>query len=474
MSVNSPLGDMPPDEFRRFGHEVVDWMADYLAGIRDYRVLPDKSPGELRAALPASAPERHEPMERILADFRELVVPDVTHWNHPRFHAYFSVSASGPGILGEMLSAALNVNGMLWKSCPAATELEQVTLDWLRQWLDLPADFTGIIYDTASISSMTAIAAAREAAFPEVRTEGGLRDAVVYTSAHSHSSIEKGAITLGVGRNNVRNIPVDPQFRMRADLLEAAIQEDVGAGRKPFFVCATVGTTSTASIDPVRQVAAIAAREKLWLHVDAAYAGPVMILPEHRNHFEACERADSFLLNPHKWMFTPIDISVLYVRRPDILKRAFSLVAEYLKTAQDSAVVNYMDYGVQLGRRFRALKLWFVMRYFGREGISAILREHLRLALLLVGWVEADPRFEIAAPVHFGLVCFRLKQPDAVNQRLLDDVNASGRAFLSHTVLDGKLTLRLSIGNVKTTEEDIAESWRAVTDAVERAAAPAI
>ncbi len=459
---NTP--DMSADEFRKYGREIVEWIGTYLDDVRSYPVLPDHRPGTLREALPSAGPNQGEGMDAILADFSELVIPNVNHWNHPRFHGYFSVSASKPGILAEMLSAALNVNAMLWKSCPAATELEQVTLDWLRQWLDLPVTFTGVIYDTASISSMTAIAAAREKAFPEVRLDGGLRDAIVYTSAHSHSSIEKGAIALGIGQRNVRNIEVDENFRMRVDKLESAIAADRAAGKKPFFVCATVGTTSTSSVDPVPEIAAIAEREKLWLHIDAAYAGPTAMIPEMRPHFAACERADSFMLNPHKWLFTPIDISVLYTRHPDTLRRAFSLVPDYLQTDQDSEVVNYMDYGVQLGRRFRALKLWFVMRYFGREGIVAILREHLRLARLLESWVKDDSRFELAAPVPFSLVCFRLKHSNEATRRLMDAVNSTGKAFLSHTMLNGRYTIRLAIGNIQTTETDIAETWTLVRE----------
>ena len=455
---------MSPDEFRRAGHDVVDWIAEYLEGIREYPVVTSLKPGELVEALPASAPARGEPMDRIFTDFREQIVPGVTHWNHPRFHAYFSVSASGPGILGEMLAAALNVNGMLWKSCPAATELEQVTLGWLRQWLGLPGNFFGLIYDTASVSSFHAIAAAREAAFPEVRTEGGTGSGVLYTSEQAHSSIEKGAIALGVGQKNVRKIGTDAEFRMRTDLLEAAIKEDLAQGRKPFCVVATIGTTSTTSVDPVPAIADIAGRYGLWLHVDAAYGGSACVVPEYRHFFAGAERADSIVMNPHKWLFTPIDISVFYTRRPEILKRAFSLVPEYLKTAEDPRALNLMDYGVQLGRRFRALKFWFVLRYFGHEGISNIIRSHIALAQEFASWVRADDRFEIAAPHPMSLVCFRLKAGDDANRRLMDAVNASGVAFLSHTVLNGKFALRLAIGNIKTTREDVALTWRKVQE----------
>lgn len=457
---------MSPDEFRRAGHEVVDWIADYLANIREYPVLPFKKPGDLVDALPKSAPDCGEPIGRILADFRERIVPDVTHWNHPRFHAYFSVSASAPGILGEMLTAALNINGMLWKSSPATTELEMVTMSWLRQWLELPDDFFGIIYDTASISTMHAIAAAREAMFPEVRTEGGLRDAVVYTSEHAHSSVEKGAITLGIGRKNVQKVPSGPHFSMNFEALRGLISRDLDAGKRPFCVVPTVGTTSTASIDPVPQVAEIAREFGLWLHVDAAYGGSACVAPDFRHYLNGSELADSIVINPHKWLFTPIDLSVLFTRRPDILKRAFSLVPEYLKTAEDPNVFNLMDYGVQLGRRFRALKFWFVMRYFGRERIAEIIRNHIHWAREFAQWVSADERFEVVAPVHFSLVCFRLKDTDDTNRKLMESLNATGKVFLSHTVLNGQFVLRLAIGNIKTTRDDIVFAWDLIRSCV--------
>jgi aromatic-L-amino-acid decarboxylase len=447
------------DEFRKFGYETVDWIADYLENNRALPVLPAVNPGDLIDLLPQSGPERGEPMETILEDFRRLIVPELTHWNHPRFFAYFAVSASKPGILAEMLAAALNVNGMLWKSAPAVTELEQVTLDWLRQWLGLPAGLFGIIYDTASISTMHAIAAAREMADPEVRRRGGVGDLVLYTSEQAHSSVEKGALALGVGRENVRKIPVDTAFRMLADDLRMAIQADRAAGKRPFCVVATVGTTSTSSIDPVPAIAGIAEEHGLWLHVDAAYGGPAAILPELRHILNGAERAHSIVVNPHKWLFTPIDISVLYTREPEILRRAFSLIPEYLKTAEDPRAVNYMDYGVQLGRRFRSLKLWFVLRYFGREGIAAAIRNHIEWARRLADLIERDPDFELAAPTPFSLVCFRYRGGDEENRRLLDAVNASGEAFLSHTVLNGRFVLRLAIGNLGTTWEDVAATW---------------
>jgi aromatic-L-amino-acid decarboxylase len=464
--------DLPPEEFRALAHHIVDWMADYLRDIRHYPVVSRIEPGALIDSLPKSAPETSEPMSAILADFERQIIPAITHWNHPRFHAYFSVSASGPGILAEMLTAALNVNGMLWKSCPAATELEQVTLDWLRQWIGLDENgpWFGIVYDTASISTMQAIAAAREQADPETRTAGGSQNLTMYCSEQAHSSIEKGAISIGIGQQNVRKIGLDEDFRLRPDLLESAIAGDLAAGKMPFCIVAAIGTTATTSIDPVPAIAGIAEKYNAWLHVDAAYAGPAAIVPELRHHFEGWQRADSIVLNPHKWLATPIDISVLYTRKPEILKRAFSLIPDYLKTQEDSKVVNYMDYGVQLGRRFRALKLWFVMRYFGREKLVEMIRGHVRLAQQFATWVKEDPRFEVASPVPFSLVNIRLNSSDIANIELMNRVNESGVAFLSPVVLKGKTCLRIAIGNIKTTEADLKATWAAIQSAANRQA----
>jgi aromatic-L-amino-acid/L-tryptophan decarboxylase len=437
-------------------------MADYLANAGSYPVLPRMKPGDLMDALPRCGPEHGEPMSAILEDFRKHIVPAATHWNHPGFMAYFAISASGPGILGEMLTAALNMNGMLWKTSPAAVELEQVALDWLRRWIGLPEGWFGIIFDTASTSSMHAIAAAREMIAPEVRTEGGSSNLVIYTSEQSHSSIEKGAIAIGIGQKNVRKIPVDGEYRMRPDALAAAIETDRAAGLRPFCVAATVGTTSTTSIDPVEQIAPIAERHGLWLHVDAAYAGVAAVTPELQHILRGCERADSFVTNPHKWLFTPVDISALYTRRPDILRRAFSLVPEYLRTAEDPRATNFMDYGVPLGHRFRALKLWFVLRYYGREGLAQIIRSHIGWAQELAGQIDAHPNFERTAPTPFSTVCFRYKGTDEDNRRILERVNASGEIFLSHTVLRGQYSLRLAIGNMQTTRDHVQRAWELV------------
>ncbi len=459
---------MDHQEFRRYGYEVVDWIAGYLENIRDYPVLADVKPGDLMDRLPRTAPEDGESMDAILEDFRRLIIPAVTHWNHPRFFAYFSISASEPGILGEMLTAALDSNGMVWKSCPAQTELEQVTLAWLRQWMGLPSEFFGIIYDTASMSTLHAIAAAREMVDPDARTRGCRGDLVMYISEHANLSVEKAGITLGIGQDNIRKIGTDDCFRMRVDALREAMESDRAAGKKPFCVVPTVGTTSTSSIDPVNAIADVAEEFGAWLHVDAAYGGIAAVVPELRHVLAGAERAHSVVVNPHKWLFTPIDLSAFYTREPEILRRAFSLVPEYLKTADDPRAVNFMDYGVQLGRRFRALKLWFIMRHFGHERIAEIIRSHIRYAQDLAALIRSDPDFEVAAPVPFSLICFRYRGSDEDNRRLLERVNASGKAFLSHTALNGSIVLRLAIGNIATTWEDLTEVWELVKQAAKQ------
>ena len=456
------MADMPTEEFRRVGHEVTDWIADYLRDIRDFPVLPRVQPGDVRRLLATSAPETGESIDAIFEDFRSIIVPSTTHWNHPSFHAYFSVSASGPGILAEELTAALNVNHMVWKASPAGSELELVTLDWLRQWLQLPPDFFGMILDTASISTMHALIAARDFVDPDCRKRGSRGDLVVYTSEQAHSSVEKGGIAIGIGQNNVRRIPVDDQFRMRPEALRQAMQSDLAAGRKPCCVVPTVGTTSTTSIDPVAEIVSIANEFRTWIHVDGAYGGSAAILPEFRHVLNGVESAHSLVVNPHKWLFTPIDCSVLFTNRPDVLRQALSLVPEYLRTGQDESVINSMDYGVPLGRRFRSLKLWFVMRYFGREGICRILRNHIMWAQELAQQIDEHPLFELAAPHPFSLVCFRYKGSDEQNQRLMDRVNASGIAFLSHTILNGRFVIRLAIGNVRVERTDIRRVWECI------------
>ena len=478
----SAVGDMDVNEFRREGHRLVDWIAEYLAGGERYPVLSKVRPGEVRGSLPAVPPEDGESFDRIFNDFERLVLPGITHWNHPGFFAYFAITGSGPGILGEFLSAALNAQGMLWRTSPSVTELEEVSLGWLRQLLGLPTGFEGVIYDTASVSSLHALAAAREAAVPGVRQHGlpgrpELPRYRVYCSEHAHSSIDKGVILAGFGHSALRKIPADGEFRMRADLLARAIDEDRAGGLAPLAVVATVGTTSTTSVDPVPTIATIAERERVWLHVDAAYGGVAAMIPEWRHVLDGCDRADSLVVNPHKWLFTPFDLSAFFCRRMDVVRQAFSLTPEYLRTAEAGQVHNLMDTGVQLGRRFRALKLWMILRYFGAEGLRRRLLAHMELARLFAGWVDAHPEFERLAPVPFSVVCFRAKPRgrdwseaglEALNQRLLDEVNASGEVFLSHTKLDGRFTLRLAVGNLRTTERHVGRAWELLQDALAR------
>jgi aromatic-L-amino-acid decarboxylase len=464
---------LDPSEFRTHGHALVDWIADYLATTERYPVLPRVAPGDVRAALPAAPPERGEPFERIFSDFERVIVPALTHWNHPGFFAYFAITASEPGILAEFLSAALNQQAMLWRTSPAATELEDVALGWLRQLMGLPAAFDGVIYDTASVATLHGLAAAREAAVPDVRRAGlaGRADmgrVRVYCSEHAHSSVDKAVILLGLGHESLRRLPADANFSLDVPSLARAIAEDRAAGILPIAVVATVGTTSMTSADPVDAIANVCAREGLWLHVDAAYAGVAALLPAYRHHFAGWERADSIVVNPHKWLFTPFDLSAFYCRRMDVLRSAFSLVPEYLRTAEGESVRNLMDTGVQLGRRFRSLKLWMILRHFGAEGLRSALAEHLRLAQLFARWVDEDEDFERLAPVPFSVVCFRAKprdvalrdaELDALNERLMASVNASGEIFLSHTRVNGVLSLRLAIGNLRTTERHVARAW---------------
>lgn len=455
-------GDMPVEEFRRYGHILVERIARYLEDVERSPVLSRAQPGDIRASLPRAAPRTGEDMTTILADFDDKILPGITHWNHPGFMAYFAITGSGPGILGELLTAGLNANGMLWRSSPAVTELEEVTLDWLRQLLGLPEPLFGEITDTASSSTLYALAAAREFAGIDIHQRGiGGQRLRVYCSAEAHSSVDKAVITLGLGSEGLRHIPVDDRFRMRADLLESAIAEDKAAGIRPLAVVATAGTTGTTSIDPVPEISDICEREGMWLHVDASYAGVAAIVPEKRYVLAGVERAHSLVVNPHKWLFVPIDCSVLYTREPAALKAAFALPLEILYTPE-AGVTNLMDYGMSLGRRFRSLKLWFVLRYFGADGIIARLREHMRLAQIVARWAEESDAFELCAPVELSTVVFRYNPPglappaaDAANAKLLKLVNESGEVFLSGTRVRGSQVLRLAIGNLRTTERHV-------------------
>lgn len=459
------------EDFREQAERHIAWAAEYFQNVRDLPVLPSVEPGSIKTKLQASAPEQGEPLEQIFADFKSEILPGLTLWNHPRFFAYFPNSSPPPCVLADLLTSVLNVNPMLWKTSPAATELEELTLSWIRQWLRLPESFFGITYDTASIAVMNVLAAARESVDPECRTRGMRADMTVYISEHTHSSAEKAAIVLGFGQQNVRKIGVDSEFRMRPDLLQQAIEADRAAGMRPCCIVASVGSTSTSAIEPIPEIADIAERHGIWLHVDGAYGASAAVLPEMQHILEGVERAQSFVINPHKWLYISVDCSVLYIRDPEALRRAAQLNPEYLKTAQDGQAVNFMEYGVQLGRRFRGLKLWYVYRYYGRQGIQAWLRESLRLAALVKSLIESAPEFEIAAPVPLSLVCFRHKNGNEFNRQLLEEINLSGKAFLSHTVLNGKFTLRLAIGNFQTNEADVRESWDLISRTASRLAA---
>ena len=464
---------MDPASFRRHGHELVDWIAEYLEHSENYPVLSRVKPGEIAAALPSHPPEESESFDAIMADFERVLVPGLTHWNHPGFLAYFPITGSAPGVLADFLSAALNQQAMLWRTSPAATELEAVTLGWLRQLIGLPDAFEGVIYDTASVASMHALAAAREASIADVRARGlaGRADVPrvrVYCSDQAHSSIDKAVMTIGLGHESLRKVPVDAEYRMRADWLRDAIAKDRAAGLLPIAVVATVGTTSTTSVDPVPAIAEICERERLWLHVDAAYAGIAAMLPSHAHVLDGADRADSLVVNPHKWLFTPFDLSAFYCRRMDVVRAAFSLTPEYLRTREAGHVKNLMDTGLQLGRRFRALKLWMILRSFGARALREHLSAHIRLAQELAAGIDAHQDFERMAPVPFSVVCFRWKPAgvslseedlDAANERLLDLVNQTGEVFLSHTRLRGRISLRIAIGHLETTERHVRRAW---------------
>jgi len=468
------MTDMDPAAFRAAAHRVVDLMADYLETIEARAVFPLVEPGSIRPRFPASPPEGPEPLAAILADYVRLVEPNATHWQHPGFLAYFATTASGPGILGEMLTATIGQNPMLWRTSPIGTELEEVVVDWLRQALGLPATFDGLLTDTASTSTLIALAAARQAAGVDAAAAGlsGRPDVPalrVYASAEAHSSIEKACMTLGLGRAALVRVPVDERFQLRPEALADAIAADRAAGHRPIAIVATIGTTSSTSVDPIAAVAAIADREGLWLHVDAAYAGVVAMLPECRGPFQGWERADSVVVNPHKWLFTPLDASLLLSRRLPVVRDAFSLVPEYLRTLdRETEVHDYNEYTPQLGRRFRALKLWIQLRWFGLEGLRRRIARHIELAASFAAWVDADPDWERLAPVPFSTVCFRWAplgrhladaELDARNAAIMDAVNRSGEVFLSHTRLDGRFAIRVAVGNLRTEERHVERVW---------------
>jgi aromatic-L-amino-acid decarboxylase len=450
---------------------VADRVADYLAGLETHGVLPDVEPGDVLRRLAAEPPAGPEPLDAILADYATWIEPNITHWQHPGFMAYFPSVASGPGILGEWLAAGLNSNVMFWRNAPASTEVEQTVVSWLRQMLGLPAAFDGMLTDTASISSLLALVAARHAAVPDSREQGlagpdgpRLR---MYASTEAHFSIEKAAIATGIGRASMRHVATDDVYAMRPDALREAIAEDRREGWRPFCVVGTLGTTSSNAIDPMRELAEICREERLWLHIDAAYAGAAAIVPEMRGLLAGWEGADSIVFNPHKWMFTPFDASLLLFREPEAFRAAFSVVPEYVRTGTEG-VRNYNEYGIQMGRRFRALKLWIQIRYFGVDGIAARIREHCHMARELASWIEADPDWELLAPVPFATVCLRCRPRrlparvdlDEANERLLAELNREGPLFLSHTRLDGRYTIRVALGNPRAGQRHVEQCWR--------------
>ena len=474
------LVDMDPEAFRAAAHAVVDRIADYLANVESYAVFPPVEPGTIAPLFAEHAPESPEPLTAILEDVDRLVVPNATHWQHPGFFAYFATSASGPGMLGEFLTAALGQNPMLWRTSPIGTELEGVVVRWLREAFGLPEAFDGLLTDTASTSTLIALAAAREHAGLDAsaqglagRSEVGLPR--VYASEEAHSSIEKALMTLGLGRSALVKIPTNARYEMDVAALERAIAADRAGGRRPIAVVATVGTTSSTSVDPVAAVADVAEREGLWLHVDSAYAGAVALLPDHRAPFAGWERADSIVVNPHKWLFTPLDASLLLSRRMDQLRAAFSLVPEYLRTLDRTAPVrDYNEYQPQLGRRMRALKLWMQLRWFGLDGLRRRIAYHLAEAARFAAWVDAEPDWERLAPVPFSTVCFRYRPGrfaghedeevaraalDHLNTHLMDAVNRTGEVFLSHTRLEDRFAIRLAIGNLRTQPRHVERAW---------------
>ena len=463
---------MKRDQFRQAGYQFIDFLADYFEEVENYPVCSPVSPGEIKSRLPESPPMTGEGIDRIFADFKRIIMPGVTHWQHPSWFAYFPANNSPPSVLAELITAGIGAQCMLWQTSPSATELEQVVMEWLRQMLGLPEGMEGVIQDTASTATLCAILTARERATGFVSNREGLNSGLrVYASSEAHSSVEKAVKIAGIGKENLRRIRVDGNYAMVIDDLEEAIAQDIRDGYRPACVVATLGTTSSTAIDPLDQCARVCQKYGVWLHVDAAFAGTALVLPGMRFMIDGIEQVDSFVFNPHKWMLTNFDCSAYYVKDPSLLRRTFEIHPEYLRTGVDESVVNYRDYGVQLGRRFRGLKLWFVLRSYGVEGIRSMVREHLRLAQLFEAMVQRDRRFEVMAPVPLSLVCFRLVPDDRreelideANRELLTRVNSTGKVFLTHTTLGGHYALRMAIGQRGTEERHVREAWRLISD----------
>ncbi len=465
---------MKNEDFRRSGHQFVDWIADYFENLEKYAVLARVEPGDIKKMIPAVPPARGEAMEGIFHDFEKTLLPGITHWQHPGWFGYFPANNSPASVLGELLTAGLGAQCMVWQTSPAAAELEEVVLDWLRQMIGLPAGFSGVIQDTASAATLCALLSARERATGFESNESGLKlPLIVYASEEVHSSADKGVKIAGFGRKNFRRLPTDARFSLLPEKLEEALVRDKDAGLVPACVMATVGTTSSGAVDPLRAVGEICRKHGVWFHVDAAWAGTAALLPEKRWILDGAELADSLVFNPHKWMVTNFDCSAYFVRDPASLIRTFEIHPEYLKTGVDAKVKNYRDWGIPLGRRFRALKLWFVIRSYGVEGLQAMVREHIRLAGLVKDWVEADARFELLAPVDIALICFRLNDGrdeaglNELNRRFLDRINAAGPVFLTHTTLRGKYTVRFVVGQRTTEERHVRGAWDVISAAAD-------
>jgi aromatic-L-amino-acid/L-tryptophan decarboxylase len=468
---------MTPDEFRRYGHAVVDWIANYHSRIESFPVLSQVKPGEVRASLPANPPLHGESFDAVLRDVENLILPGVTHWQSPNFFAYFPGNASGPGILGDLLSSGLGVQGMLWSTSPACTELETHVLDWLVTMLGLPEKFLssrtggGVIQDTASSAALCALLAGRERATNYVSNKKGCDGRIVaYVSTQTHSSLQKAAMIAGIGVDNLRSIAVNENFAMRPDALARQIETDKRAGLVPCFVCATVGTTSSNAMDPIPEIARVAQHHNLWLHVDAAMSGTAALCPEFRHLQNGVELADSYNFNPHKWMFTNFDCNSFWVADRKALIQTLSILPEYLRNqaTESGAVIDYRDWHIQLGRRFRSLKLWLVIRHYGVEGLQHHIRRHVELAQQFASWVRSDQDFELAAPVPLNLVCFRHKAGDAANQSIMDRLNRSGDLFLTHTKLNGQLTLRLCVGQTNTQARHVERAWKRIREEAEK------
>jgi aromatic-L-amino-acid decarboxylase len=474
MALSDKNFHMTPEQFRQYGRAVIDWIADYYEKVESFPVLSQVKPGDIRNSLPEHPPEKGESVAKMLRDVEQLLMPGITHWQSPNFFAYFPANASGPAILGDLLSSGLAVQGMIWATSPACTELETLVLDWLVDMLDLPRKFKsdssggGVIQDAASSASLCAVLAARERASNfQVNARGSNGKLVAYTSTQGHSSIEKAVKIAGIGKDNLHLIEVDKNFAMQPARLEARIEEDLRAGLTPFFVCATVGTTSSHALDPLKEIGEICKRYQLWLHVDAAMAGTAALCPEFRFIHQGLEYADSYCFNPHKWMFTNFDCDCFYVADRNVLIKTLSVLPEYLKNkaTESGAVIDYRDWHIPMGRRFRSLKLWFVIRHYGIEGLQYLVRKHVQMAQNFKQWVEAEPRFEIVAPVPLNLVCFRHKGGDDLNEKLLDRLNNSGELYLSHTKLNDQYVIRMCIAQTHTEERHVRTAWKKIQEA---------